>query len=234
MDHVGGHHRAAAPRRHRHHLERHRRVDLAPRRHAGDRERLVAEPELLPTAMEELLRAYAPVTMARLVKEDMDFNGCPMKADDWVLLPFPAANRDPEVFDRRRRGDHRPRGQPPRRLRPRHPPLRRLAPRPHGAARRARGVARALPGRSTSPTPTPSGGRAVRCAAHASSRSGSAEHRRVCRSPPSRSASAPYLSTSGTERGESDATRTQVDRGGRGWCAGRLAEHRGGGRCPRR
>ena len=50
--------------------------------------------------MEELLRAYAPVTMARLVKEDMDFNGCPMKADDWVLLPFPAANRDPEFFDR--------------------------------------------------------------------------------------------------------------------------------------
>ncbi|HEY2429260.1 MAG TPA: cytochrome P450, partial [Acidimicrobiales bacterium] len=33
-----------------------------------DRKRLVAEPELLPTAMEELLRAYAPVTMARLVR----------------------------------------------------------------------------------------------------------------------------------------------------------------------
>ena len=66
----------------------------------ADRERLVAEPELLPTAIEELLRAYAPVTMARLVKEDMDFNGCPMKADDFVLLPFPAANRDPEAFDR--------------------------------------------------------------------------------------------------------------------------------------
>jgi cytochrome P450 len=65
----------------------------------ADRERLVAEPELLPTAMEELLRAYAPVTMARLVKEDMEFNGCPMKKDDWVLLPFPAANRDPEFFD---------------------------------------------------------------------------------------------------------------------------------------
>lgn len=67
--------------------------------HPEDRERLVAEPELLPTAMEELLRAYAPVTMARLVKRDMDWNGCPMKADDWVLLPFPAANRDPEVFE---------------------------------------------------------------------------------------------------------------------------------------
>jgi cytochrome P450 len=60
----------------------------------------VAEPDLLPVAMEELLRAYAPVTMARLVKEDMDFNGCPMKANDFVLVPFPAANRDPVAFDR--------------------------------------------------------------------------------------------------------------------------------------
>jgi len=66
----------------------------------ADRKRLVAEPELLPVAMEELLRAYAPVTMARLVKDDFDFNGCPMKANEWVLLPFPAANRDPEAFER--------------------------------------------------------------------------------------------------------------------------------------
>jgi cytochrome P450 len=65
----------------------------------ADRQRLVAEPDMVPTAMEELLRAYAPVTMARLVKEDMDWNGCPMKADDWILLSFPAANRDPELFD---------------------------------------------------------------------------------------------------------------------------------------
>jgi cytochrome P450 len=66
----------------------------------ADRERLVSEPDLLPVAMEELLRAYAPVTMARLVKEDMDWNGCPMKAEEWVLLPFPSANRDPEAFER--------------------------------------------------------------------------------------------------------------------------------------
>lgn len=65
----------------------------------ADRTRLVAEPELLPTAMEEFLRAYAPVTMARLVKHDMDWNGCPMKAEDWVLLSFPSANRDPDAFD---------------------------------------------------------------------------------------------------------------------------------------
>lgn len=67
--------------------------------HPEDRERLVNEPDLLPIAMEELLRAYAPVTMARLVRNDMDWNGCPMKADEWVLLPFPSANRDPEFFD---------------------------------------------------------------------------------------------------------------------------------------
>ncbi|MFF3437540.1 cytochrome P450 [Streptosporangium sp. NPDC002721] len=66
----------------------------------ADRERLVAEPALLPTAMEEFLRAYAPVTMARLVKEDMHWRGVDMKADDWILLSFPAANRDEAQFDR--------------------------------------------------------------------------------------------------------------------------------------
>jgi cytochrome P450 len=65
-----------------------------------DRERLVADPGLLPTAMEEFLRAYAPVTMARLVKEDMHWHGVDMKAEDWILLSFPAANRDPAQFDR--------------------------------------------------------------------------------------------------------------------------------------
>ncbi len=68
--------------------------------HQADRERLVAEPELIPTAIEEFLRAYAPVTMARLVKEDVEIGGCPMKVDDWVLLPFPAANVDPAAFER--------------------------------------------------------------------------------------------------------------------------------------
>jgi cytochrome P450 len=66
----------------------------------SDLARMVAEPDLWPTAIEELLRVYAPVTMARMVSKDHDFNGCPMKVDDWVLLPFPAANLDPEAFDR--------------------------------------------------------------------------------------------------------------------------------------
>ena len=66
--------------------------------HPEDRRRLVEDPSLLPTAVEEFLRAYVPVTMARLVAEDFDFHGCPMHEGDWLLLPFPAANRDPDAF----------------------------------------------------------------------------------------------------------------------------------------
>ncbi len=68
--------------------------------HPEDRKRLVADPSLMPMAVEEFLRAYAPVTMARMVSQDFDFDGCPMKEGDWLLLPFPSANRDPAVFDR--------------------------------------------------------------------------------------------------------------------------------------
>jgi cytochrome P450 len=67
--------------------------------HPEDRRRLVAEPDLMPTAVEELLRAYSPVTMAREVVEDITYAGCPMKAGDKVLMNFPAANRDPEAFE---------------------------------------------------------------------------------------------------------------------------------------
>jgi cytochrome P450 len=67
---------------------------------AGDRDRLVSEPELLPTAIEEFLRAYAPVTMGREVIAETEVNGCPMHVGDKVLLSFPSGNRDPEKFDR--------------------------------------------------------------------------------------------------------------------------------------
>ena len=67
--------------------------------HPDDRKRLVAEPDLMPFAVEELLRAYSPVTMARVVTHDVEFAHCPMKAGDKILMNFPAANRDPEVFE---------------------------------------------------------------------------------------------------------------------------------------
>jgi cytochrome P450 len=36
--------------------------------------------------------------MARRLIEDKNYNGCPMKAGERVLMNFPGANRDPEVF----------------------------------------------------------------------------------------------------------------------------------------
>ncbi|MBI3373224.1 MAG: cytochrome P450 [Betaproteobacteria bacterium] len=66
--------------------------------HDEDRRRLVADPSLMDTAVEEFLRAYAPVTMAREVVKEVEINGCPMKPGHMVLLSFPAANRDPEMF----------------------------------------------------------------------------------------------------------------------------------------
>lgn len=64
----------------------------------ADRERLVREPQLLPQAIEEFLRAYAPVTMARVVAKETQLGGCTLSPGQMVLLSFPAANRDPEVF----------------------------------------------------------------------------------------------------------------------------------------
>jgi cytochrome P450 len=68
--------------------------------HPEHRAQLRERPEIWPMAIEELLRAYSPVTMARLVAKDADVAGCPVHAGDRVLMTFPAANRDPAVFDR--------------------------------------------------------------------------------------------------------------------------------------
>ena len=67
--------------------------------HPADRRRWIEDPEVRPFAVEEFLRFYAPVTMARLLAKDAEFAGRSMRANDWVLLPFPAANRDPEAFE---------------------------------------------------------------------------------------------------------------------------------------
>jgi len=61
---------------------------------------LVEQPELIPTAVEEFLRYYAPVTIARVITEDAEIAGCPVAAGERVLLSYPSANRDGTVFDR--------------------------------------------------------------------------------------------------------------------------------------
>jgi cytochrome P450 len=66
--------------------------------HPEDRRRLVADPALVPTAIEEFLRAYSIVLPSRKVTRDADFHGCPLKAGDMVLLPLISGTRDPRVF----------------------------------------------------------------------------------------------------------------------------------------
>jgi cytochrome P450 len=66
--------------------------------HADDRRRLAADASLMGAAVEEFLRAYAPVTMAREVVRETHINGCTFKPGQMILLSFPAANRDPAMF----------------------------------------------------------------------------------------------------------------------------------------
>lgn len=63
--------------------------------------RLRAEPELMPTAVEELLR-YVPINtaamFARYAMQDVWFGDTLVRTGDPVLPALHAANRDPEVF----------------------------------------------------------------------------------------------------------------------------------------
>lgn len=54
---------------------------------------------LWQTASEEVLRYYAPVTMARKVVGETEVAGCPVHPGDQLLLTFPAANHDPAAFE---------------------------------------------------------------------------------------------------------------------------------------
>jgi cytochrome P450 len=62
-------------------------------------ERLVAEPGLAPTAIEESLRLEPPVTYhQRQAKTAISVGGMDLQAGDAIQLVFAAANRDPQVF----------------------------------------------------------------------------------------------------------------------------------------
>lgn len=67
--------------------------------HPEDRRRMATEPDLFPSAIEEMLRFYSPVTMAREVTEEVHTGNVTFMPGDKVLLSFPAANHDPEVFE---------------------------------------------------------------------------------------------------------------------------------------
>lgn len=70
--------------------------------HPCQLELLRADPELLPRAIEELLRftpaAISPL-LSRIVVADIELGGTALRAGDAVVAHNPAANRDPAVFD---------------------------------------------------------------------------------------------------------------------------------------
>lgn len=67
--------------------------------HPEDRQRLLDDPDLLDKAIEEFLRYYAPVTVGRLATEDVELHDRTIPEGERLVLPFAAANRDPEVFE---------------------------------------------------------------------------------------------------------------------------------------
>jgi cytochrome P450 len=73
--------------------------------HDADRKRLVAAPELVPHAVEELMRAYPIVQTARIATQDLDFHGCPVKAGDMVAFPLSCAGRDESAYDNAKQVD---------------------------------------------------------------------------------------------------------------------------------
>jgi cytochrome P450 len=75
---------------------------------AGDSElqrRLHATPELIPAAIEELLRVYPIVPPVRTLTRDYTLGGVLMKTGDTVFLAASAASRDPQVCANSREAD---------------------------------------------------------------------------------------------------------------------------------
>lgn len=61
--------------------------------------KLTANPSLILSAVEEMLRFDCPIAeTARIAKEDLQLNGCPVKAGDTITASLSAANHDPRKF----------------------------------------------------------------------------------------------------------------------------------------
>ena len=73
---------------------------LALLEHPGERDKLVANPELLRTTVEEILRWTSPVIQfARVATQDFELRGHTIRAGETVAMWYPSANRDEEAWD---------------------------------------------------------------------------------------------------------------------------------------
>ena len=72
---------------------------LALIQHPAERQRLAADPSLMPTAIEEMLRYTSPVTVfLRTATKDTELRGIPVKAGERAAIFYPSANRDETRF----------------------------------------------------------------------------------------------------------------------------------------
>ncbi len=68
--------------------------------HPEQRELLRRQPDLIPNAVEEMIRFASPVRhFMRTARADTEIAGQPIAKDDWLLLSYPAANVDPRIFE---------------------------------------------------------------------------------------------------------------------------------------
>src|SRR5205823_168484 len=69
-------------------------------RHPDQRARLLADPTLIPHAVEECLRWVTPIiNMNRTTIQDVEVRGRTIPAGESVLMVYASANRDESVFD---------------------------------------------------------------------------------------------------------------------------------------
>lgn len=69
-------------------------------RHPEHHAELTARPDLVPVALEELLRLYTPYRgFARTARHDVELGGKQIKAGDPLAVVFTSGNRDAEVFE---------------------------------------------------------------------------------------------------------------------------------------
>ena len=95
------------------------------------RQRLIDEPDLLPSAVEEFLRYESPqFALARTAKRDVTIGDRQIRAGDRILLVWASGNRDEDVFERPDEVRARSLPEPSHGLRARRPPLPRLELRP--------------------------------------------------------------------------------------------------------
>lgn len=68
--------------------------------HPDQLARLRADPSLVPTAVDEMIRWVSPVKQfTRTAMEDAEVGGVSISAGEKVLLSYPSANRDDSIFD---------------------------------------------------------------------------------------------------------------------------------------